>query len=206
MFIRHNHILRSIHTKKLRRVKRSQGWIRDGTNTSSFPTHLFCKSLKIISRCLLLDAIIESGSPEDSTKRPKLALILRTARLTNMTPPIASGATQNIATIAFGVLATLIGAFSLWQGRRAWRRLYRQLRERPAESDHRSRDYTHVDWSFCALTNPHQKPPGLSNLKHVTYMNFQHRRSREVHRQLPLDEPSQTRRDFSILSRLLRQP
>lgn len=155
---------------------------------------------------ILVPFPLTSFAPEDSTKRPKLALILRTARLTNMTPPIASGATQNIATIAFGVLATLLGAFSLWQGRRAWRRLYRQLRERPAESDHRSRDYTHVDWSFYTLTNPHQKPPGLSNLKHVTYMNFQHRRSREVHRQLPLDELSQTRRDFSILSRLLRQP
>lgn len=71
-----------------------------------------------------------------------------------MNPPIASASTQNIATIAFGVLATLIGAFTLWQGRRAWRRLYGQLSERQAESDLESRDPTRNDWSLYVLTNP----------------------------------------------------
>lgn len=71
-----------------------------------------------------------------------------------MTPPIASAATQSIATITFGILATLIGVLALWQAPRAFRRLYGQLSERQAESDLESRDYTHNDWPLYALTNP----------------------------------------------------
>ena len=58
-----------------------------------------------------------------------------------MTRPIESTATQTIATIVFGVTATLIGVFTAWQGRRAWRKLYREESKPTAESDLESRDY-----------------------------------------------------------------
>ena len=58
-----------------------------------------------------------------------------------------STATQTIATIAFGVTATLLSVFTVWQGRRAWRRLYGQASERVAESDVESRDYLLLDRS-----------------------------------------------------------
>ena len=70
-----------------------------------------------------------------------------------MTPPITSTDAQTIATIAFGIVATLISAFTVWQGQRAWRRLYRQLSERVAESNLESRDYPRLDWSSHLLTN-----------------------------------------------------
>lgn len=67
-----------------------------------------------------------------------------------MTPPIASADAQTIATIAFGIVATLLSALAVWQGRRAWRRLYRQLRERVADLE--SRDYIHLHWlPICLL-------------------------------------------------------
>lgn len=61
-------------------------------------------------------------------------------------PPTESTATQTIATIAFGVTATLIRVFTTWQGRRAWRKLYRQESERNAESNIESRDYSVHGW------------------------------------------------------------
>ena len=70
-----------------------------------------------------------------------------------MTPPIASADAQTIATIAFGIVATLISALAVWQGRRAWRRLYRQLRERVTDLE--SRDYIHLHWLPHLLTNTH---------------------------------------------------
>ena len=63
-----------------------------------------------------------------------------------MVPPIASTATQTIATITFGIVATLIGVFTIWQGRKAWRRLYRhqnsghQQEGQSADSETESRD------------------------------------------------------------------
>lgn len=75
-----------------------------------------------------------------------------------MTPPIESTATQTIATIAFGAIATLISAVTIWQGRRAWRRLYGQESERDAESDLESRDChlpPPVEHLTKTLTNPH---------------------------------------------------
>ena len=72
-----------------------------------------------------------------------------------MTAPIASADAQTIATIAFGIVATLISALAVWQGRRAWRRLYRQLSERLVESDLESRDYLRRDWLPHMLTNTH---------------------------------------------------
>ena len=58
-----------------------------------------------------------------------------------MTSPIESTATQTIATMAFGVTATLISVFTIWQGRKAWRKLYGQENERNAELDLESRDH-----------------------------------------------------------------
>lgn len=63
-----------------------------------------------------------------------------------MTPSIASAATQTIATIAFGIVATLISTLTVWQGRRAWRRLYGRQSERNAEADVESRDYLLHHW------------------------------------------------------------
>lgn len=50
---------------------------------------------------------------------------------------MASAGTQTIATIAYGTVATLISALTVWQGRRAWRKLY----GRHSGSDIESRDY-----------------------------------------------------------------
>lgn len=75
-----------------------------------------------------------------SIKLPKFATQLESLAATNMTTPIASAATQSVATITFGILATLIGVLALWQAPRAFRRLYGQLSERQAESDLESRD------------------------------------------------------------------
>ncbi len=71
-----------------------------------------------------------------------------------MTPPIESTATQTIATIAFGVTATLISVFTVCQGRNAWRRVYGRDNERNAESDIDSRDYILHDSSAKTVPNP----------------------------------------------------
>ena len=70
-----------------------------------------------------------------------------------MTQPMESTATQTIATIAFGVTATLISVITVWQGRRAWRRLYGHESERNAESDLESRNSLLPDWSSKKLTH-----------------------------------------------------
>ena len=69
-----------------------------------------------------------------------------------MTPPIDSTATQSISTIAFGIIAALIGFVAIWQGRKAWCAVYIQHSQGRAESDLESRDYAHLDWSPCMLT------------------------------------------------------
>lgn len=49
---------------------------------------------------------------------------------------IALAAIQTIATTSFRIFATLISAFTVWQGPRAWRRVYEQHSgEWTAESD-----------------------------------------------------------------------
>ena len=67
-------------------------------------------------------------------------LFTKVRLLTKMTPPINSTAAQTIATIAFGIIATLIGAIAIWQGRRAWSSLHSHRRGRYAESEVESRD------------------------------------------------------------------
>lgn len=126
--------------------------------------------------------------------------------LTKMTPPMESNATQTIATIAFGIVATLLGAFTIWQGREAWRRLYGDIGGRPSESDPlevdiESRDSPCHDWSLKRLTNRCQKP---LNSKHVQppiiFLNFQQLLSRTSHHW-----PRRKRRDISVRSQFMLQ-
>jgi len=51
-----------------------------------------------------------------------------------MSSPIASGQSQTITNIAFGIVATGIGIFTLWQGHRAWKMWHKHHRQSDASS------------------------------------------------------------------------
>lgn len=123
----------------------------------SNPNHTFCLSLPDVLRdgvrfsdCFNIRIMVERPTLYErlaSVKRGNLQLInYLQILLISMTPSIASAATQTIATIAFGIVATLISALTVWQGRRAWRRLYGRQSERNAESDVESRDCPLHHW------------------------------------------------------------
>ena len=86
--------------------------------------------------------------------KPYVTVIRREEFFPKMSPPLESTATQNIATIAFGILATLISLFTAWQGYRTWRKLYRHEGGRPTEVGLESRDYTPFNWPLKSLLIP----------------------------------------------------
>ena len=64
-------------------------------------------------------------------KAPNLdGLIPGPPPLWTMSSPISSSQSQTITNIAFGIIATVIGVFTLWQGHRAWK-MWREHESQP---------------------------------------------------------------------------
>ncbi|KAM0803153.1 hypothetical protein BDR22DRAFT_819356 [Usnea florida] len=114
-----------------------------------------------------------------------------------MTAPIESPATQTIATIAFGILATLISIFTAWQGYQIWRRLHEG--GRPTGSGLDSRDFTLFNDLFHLRLLIPTKQLG-SNSKATpythtpTFLSFR----QTIHHQQQAHQLSQEKRDLSI--------
>ncbi|CAD6563950.1 MAG: hypothetical protein ASARMPRED_002581 [Alectoria sarmentosa] len=85
-----------------------------------------------------------------------------------MTPPIESAATQTIATIAFGTIATLISVITIWQGRRAWRKLYGQESDRNTESDLESQSLEAVELETHPSSSDIFELPAASFREHTS--------------------------------------
>ena len=151
---------------------------------------------------------IWSPSPRISFLKVLLGQLYLAKIKNKMAPPIESPATQTIATIAFGILASCISIFTAWQGYRTWRKLFGQGGGRPAGSDLESRDYTPRDWPSMSLLISTKQLASNSKVAPYIYptkfLSFRQHRSQTLRVQRQTHQLRQKKRDFSI--RLQHQP